>query len=171
MFCNDIKAELSYAYVHAIAAKVGCECMRTVVDRDSIDVAIKAHGLYSATSTIKGVQIDLQLKATSAFEMREHDFSFELPVKNYNDLRGKRGQPALLVVLTMPEDEQDWLLHSESGLISKDCAYWHNLKSAPPVANADTKTVRVKRCNLFSPGTLRHLMTMVSKEEELGDVL
>lgn len=41
---NDKMEELSYAYMHALAAKGGFRCVRPVPDRDSVDVQVQSRG-------------------------------------------------------------------------------------------------------------------------------
>lgn len=98
-------------------------------------------------------------------------FSFEIPIKNYDDLRANTQAPRLLVILEMPSDSGQWLLHNEDGLISRKCAYWCNLKGMPDTENLQSKTVIVSRLNLFSPESLRTLMIKASRVEDLGDGL
>lgn len=61
---NQRKEELSVAYIHAIAAKVGFSCERPKIDMDSVDVEIKAHGKLAVDSTFNSAEIKVQLKAT-----------------------------------------------------------------------------------------------------------
>src|SRR5690349_21298166 len=95
---NAVKEELSYAYVHAVAARAGCSTDRISKDYDSIDVTLRARVYRSGLvySTI----LDLQLKATAKLSITGDSFNYRLPVKNYNDLRRPdRTVPQLLVIL------------------------------------------------------------------------
>ncbi|MFU8804621.1 MAG: DUF4365 domain-containing protein [Bradymonadaceae bacterium] len=84
---NDIKEELSYAYVHAVAAKASFACERVFKDRDSVDVTIRAKGKLDEASKIFSPALDLQLKATSVGEFREEHLVYDLPMKNYDELK------------------------------------------------------------------------------------
>lgn len=165
---QQIKEQLSIAYVHAVAAYAGFAVERTDVDMDSIDVTIKGKGRLDEASILYSPKIELQLKATSSIEPDETELSFPLPIKNYDDLRVERPAiPRLLVVLVLPDDRTQWINHSAEDLIMKKCAYWLNLKGAPSSDNVTNKTVKIPICNIFSPESLRELMVKTSKEEEL----
>lgn len=75
---NDIKEELSYAYVHAVAARASFACERISKDRDSIDVTIRAQGRLHEESIFLSPSIDLQLKATSVGEFRDNHLIHDL---------------------------------------------------------------------------------------------
>lgn len=170
MFECNVKEELSYAYVHAVAARAGMGCNRIHPDLDSGEVEIRCYR-PPAVDSLYAPRIELQLKATAVDLGSETTFPYELKIKNYNDLRVKRHLPALLVVLALPKAETEWLLHGEELLISKRCAYWHNLAGAPLVDNTSTRTISISRKNIFSPDALRELMIKVSREEEIGNAL
>lgn len=69
---NDIKEELSHAYVHAVAAHAGFSFERITKDRDSIDATICAKGYLAADSNFASPKLDLQLKASSKLREEEN---------------------------------------------------------------------------------------------------
>ena len=162
-----IKENLSYAYIHAIASREGFAIARTVDDFDSVDVTIDAIGPLEPGG-VWSPQIAIQLKATSQKRRKmkmgtEEVFPFQLPMKNYEDLRKKRMVPAILVVFFMPQQARQWLSHKEAGLTTRRCAYWVNLCNQPPSANASVKTVYLPTNNVFNGATLRQLLLQSSK--------
>lgn len=162
---NQIKEELSIAYIHAIAAKVGFSCERPKIDMDSIDVEIKSHGYLSPNSTLYSPEIKLQLKATSNININDDNIHFSLPVNNYNDLRSNSMTPRLLVIFELPEDKTEWLQHSAEELIMRKCAYWVNLNGEPETSNQSTVTVKIPKQQVLSPDELYQLMLSASREE------
>jgi len=163
---NRIKEEINLAYILAIAAIKEFSTEITRVDNDSVDATICYHGyLLPEESTLFSPQIKLQLKATSQPNIIDDNIHFVLSVKNYNDLRARSGTPRFLVVLCLPEDRTDWLVHSSSKLILQKCAYFVNLKGFPETANESSVTVKVPLSNIFSPDSLYDLMLKTSKEE------
>lgn len=165
---NQVKEQLSIAYVNAVAAicKFGCELTR--IDMDSIDVSITCNGNLASDSTIRSPEIKLQLKATESLELnRDGQYPFPLSIKNYNDLRGNTLTPRLLVVLKLPDTTAGWLSHTSNDLIIRNCAYWLNLKGAPSVPNAANITVHLPSGNTFSPEALKDIMIKVSRQESL----
>jgi hypothetical protein len=108
---------MSYAYVHSVAHRAGFVVRRLGdPDYDSIDVTIESIGYIDGNTNYKrSVKLDLQLKATAVDSNGDEDISFALPLKNYNDLRdSNRAVPALLVVLFMPTDNKNWLVHDKT---------------------------------------------------------
>ena len=168
---NDIKEELSYAYVHAVASRAGFGCDRISKDRGSVDVVISANGGFPEDAVLQHAVMQMQLKATSQAVNGVPQFSFALPMKNYNELRARSLAARLLVVLLMPEDPKHWLTVDKDTLIARRCAYWCNLKGEPEVENEASRSVKVATKNIFSPEELKALMTRISRQEEIGDEL
>lgn len=163
---SDVKEQLSLAYVHAVAAHAGFSFTPSTVDRDSIDATIRARGRLAADSLLTSPALDLQLKASSVIEWDGNKFQFELSMKNYDDLRQmERALPTLLVVMVLPKDYNDWLVHDEGGLVARNCAYWVSLKGLEAGRGRRTKTITVPKKNVFSPQTLKQIMYKISKLE------
>ena len=169
MLCDtDIMEQLSYAYIRAIVAHAGFVYEATDLDRDSIDATIKAPGLVVPTSSRRGAILELQIKAHCISMQAGTTFPYRVKIKNYNDLREDCIAPRLLIVFAMPEDKTQWLLHSTENLITRDCGYWMNLNGLPAVSNTADKTVRIPKCNHFSPESLMQIMTKISMKEPIG---
>lgn len=166
LYPNDIKEELSLAYIHAVASKAGFSVEPVHKDRDSIDLHVCARGHLTQDASWSPM-LGIQAKAHVLEPLPETEFSFDLPVKNYRDLSQRCLVPRILVVLILPEDPDNWFHCSDDGLILRRCAYWRCLRGAPPVENTGTKRVRISRANAFTPEALRNLLEMVGREEEL----
>ncbi len=169
---NNIKAELSYAYMHAVASRSGCEAVVSGRHRDGagVDAVISAKDRFASDSIFTDFSIDVQLKATSGEPAIDHRgrFSHSLRLDHYNKLRDTERQSALiLVVLFLPPNPEHWLVHSADGLIARRCAYWAGLRGAPESVNQATQTVYLPSENLFSVDGLRSVMTRVSR----GDLI
>lgn len=165
---NDIKAELSYAYLHTIASQAGYCCRPgPQPDRDSVDAVISARGKMESDSPMNSPRLEFQLKATSVIQPTDERFSFELKMKNYNDFRERRYIPAYLMVLILPTNREEWVIHREEALEIRHCAYWCSLLGAPAVTNERTKTVSLLRRNVLTVEALRDLMRLASRFEEV----
>ena len=167
---QNIEAELSYAYLHAVASNAGFACEYTTRHMDSVavDAVVREEGRrLAADSVLTSFELHLQLKATYQ-PLREVDgsWSFSLPVHQYHRLRDPHLLvQRLLVVFQLPEEAEEWLRHSEDGLIAKRCAYWVSLREAPLSENATSQTVHVPRIQLLSPASLTAIMTRLSRRE------
>jgi hypothetical protein len=170
---QNIEAELSYAYLHAVASRGGFSC--TYADRHlddaSIDAIVREDGRrLAADSQLMSFEIHIQLKATYQAPIEQNGrYSYSLAVPRYDRLRRPSVQnPRLLVVLYLPPNAEDWLRHSEDGLVAMRCAYWVSLRNAPDSANSKHQTVYVSRAQILSVDSLTSLMTRFSRRQEIN---
>lgn len=168
---NDIKEQLSYAYIHAVASRAGFVFQTINLDRDSEDCRISASGKVAEDSKRTSARLELQVKATAMDKPVGDSFDYPLKMKNYNDLRAERYNPILLVVYAMPPNKADWLLHTEDGLTSRQCAYWCNLRGHPDSVNAAVQRVQIPTCNHLSSESLWKIMHRVSRLEDIGNAI
>ena len=133
---NDLRSELSYAYLHAIAAAAGCECQisQRLSDNRGIDARLMAHGELAPQPSLTQFDIYIQLKATSQNLISNHGrISFRLDREQYDKLRNINvGNSWLLVLLRLPENRTDWLGCSPEALTLRRCAYWVSLYGRQP---------------------------------------
>lgn len=149
---NDIKERLSIAYLTAVAARAGCQVSKLDVDKQSVDATVRP---------ISGgkISIDFQLKATSSTCLGEADVSFDLPIKNYDDLRDLHSTaPHYLIVFILDEDESAWLANDENALLIRRCAYWLDLRGKPETSNRHTTTVKLPRSQIFDVVALKAMI-------------
>ncbi|MGC1685382.1 MAG: DUF4365 domain-containing protein [Candidatus Acidiferrales bacterium] len=168
---NDIEAELSYAYLHAVAAaaRMGCSVTDRHLDNAGVDASLSAHDQFDADSILTDITLHVQLKATSRpTPIGDGRYSYPLEAKQYTKLRRITTVPyRILVVLFLPEDANEWLQHSQDVLSMKRCAYWVSLRGAPETGNTSSVTVRIPASQVFSPEGLWNLMVRISKQEDL----
>lgn len=157
---NDRMEALSRAYVSAIAAHAGYTVGNAQPDRDSVDIILNAGGVMRPA-------IGVQLKATTTVSVVSGEFSFPLPVKNYNDLRVPTQSPRILVVLALPGNDDEWLTHRIDKLIMKRCAYWKSLFGMPETNNIRTVSVNVDAAQIFDVAALVSLMQKSRNGESL----
>ena len=168
---NDIKEELNYAYVHAVAAHAGFSCDRPTKDRDSVDVTIRAKGKLDESSVLKSPSLDLQLKASCEPELEDGALLFDLKMKNYEELRQNALVPRLLVVMALPAEKEEWLSFTPEQLIARRCCYWHSLIEEPEVTNKTSRRVKISTEQVFSPEQLHSLLIKASRYEEIKNGL
>ena len=151
------KAELSFAYLHALAAQAGYTCQPGPrPDVDSIDAIIKS-GDRSRT------QLDVQLKATSTPRRRDDGLHFKLQEKHYNDLCADRSVPLILVVLVLPPDEAQWLECTTEALTIRRCGWWESLSGREPIG-ARSKTITIPTNRRIGPRGIKAVMAHVKGE-------
>ena len=167
---NDIESELSYSYLHAVCARVGCECRPTtrMGDNQKIDATVMGFDDYGEDA-LSPVTLLFQLKATcQPLQVRKGKIVYDLDADTYRFLRGGHSESAkFLLLLWLPEDRQKWLTIAPSMLAIRKCAYWLSLRGAPLKANTDEVRVFVPTANRFDVEALNMLLEKSSKREPL----
>lgn len=172
---QNIEAELSYAYLHAVSSRAGFSCTVSDRHRDNagVDAVVREDGRkLAANSILTSFSLEVQLKATFQTPTEiDGRYSFSLSVPRYEKLRNiHASSPRILVVLYLPENEVDWLRHSEERLVQQRCAYWVSLRNATPSANPKHQTVYIPRAQMLSSDMLTEIMIKVSRREEMNYV-
>lgn len=172
MTTQDIEAELSYAYLHAVAAKAGVDCQATnrALDNAGTDAILHVTQDFGPGAVLTDISVHVQLKATvkpPTSRDGKLGYFFE-GIDQYNRLRADTVVPShLLVVLFLPSDAEAWLRHTARQLVLKRCAYWVSLRGAPESANETGQTVYLPRDQAFSPDGLNSLLGRIARQEEL----
>lgn len=164
---DDIREQLSIAYLHAVAAHAGYAWEPTRVDRDGIDGRVCARGIVDPLATISSPSVAFQLKATTTISESGDPIRFPLKQKNYDDLRGRYAEPRYLAVLLLPAAFADWLHLDASQLVLRRCMYWRSLAGSPETGNTTSTTVEIPRANLLDVSALQRLMAAAAQEGSL----
>ncbi|WP_028031274.1 DUF4365 domain-containing protein [Gemmobacter nectariphilus] len=149
---TDREEALSRAYVAAVAAGAGYVTAEQDFDRDGVDVQIRAGGSMRPS-------LDIQLKATiNLGQPTNEEFRYALKRRNYDLLRGQTMVPRILVVLSLAEEEANWLTVTAEELIMRRCAFWTNLTGFPETQNSESVTISLNYNNRFDVDALKRLM-------------
>ncbi len=158
------KEQFSRVYVRAVATVAGYTLYEPEVDDDSIDLGIAGR---AASGFPCPPRIELQLKCTSG-PLSSEEMIYRLERKNYDDLRlDDLIVPRILVVLSVPREESEWLQQTEAELSMRRCAYWTSLRGRKSAARAGKVTIRVPRANPFTVACLCDLMRRAAHKEPL----
>ena len=158
---------LSRAYIHAIAGRCGMSCGSPEFDY-GIDMTVLEIEHQDGQYTETGFRIDIQVKSCTTSLVTESSILYDLDVRTYALLRGSPALfPKILVLLVLPENEEDWTIQDEDGLTLRRCAYWISLRGMPKTSNVKTIRVTIPRANIFSTLALRELMNKVRAGEPL----
>jgi hypothetical protein len=169
----ESESELSYAYLHAVAARAGmsCEVSGRHADTMGIDAIIRASERFANDSLFTDLALDVQLKATATEPSRNAGriSYFMKGVERYDKLRSETvTPPRILVVLFLPADRDEWMKWSKEELAVRKCAWWTSLRGAPETQNSSGQTVYLPENQCLGPEELREIMTRLSREEELN---
>lgn len=161
MELNDQKAEFSHAWLYAVAAAAKLRYTRgPSPDDDSVDAVLAARGLVGS---VRSPSLRVQLKCTGCSRHAPPP-SFDLPIKNYDDMRPTDLQtPHILVVLEVPNDLSWWTRQKGDYLALRRCAYWASVRGAPPTSNLDTIAVPIVRSQQVTPASLQAIMLAIGK--------
>jgi hypothetical protein len=169
---NNIESELSYVYLHAVAAKAGvaCEVAGRHEDNAGVDAKLTGWGPFPGGGYRTEIDIKVQLKATIQTPVETDG---KLPyffngVAQFDDLRlDTVSTPRLLVVLFLPEAPAEWLTLTEDALLLRKCAYWLSLRGAPATTNKTGQTIYLPKKQIFDPAALLGLMSRLSHNKVL----
>jgi Domain of unknown function (DUF4365) len=145
-----LKEQFSVTYLRAVAYAAGAVVDEPRVDRDSIDVFIRAMGQVGPK---RSPSVDAQLKCHTGGPDEQGELVYDLKIKNYRDLIPTNHLvPRILIVVCVPDDVADHAKWTPEQLELRRCGYWKYLGGQPAVPN-ETK-VRVKLTEPLSPDAL-----------------
>ena len=164
MELSQRKEQYSSAFLRAVTSVAGYTLAKPDVDDDSIDWIIASRG--GVASLFRRPRLEVQLKCSARDLMRGEHLHFPLSLKNYDDLRDEHVLvPRILIIMTVPDETNDWLIQSDDSITVRHCGYWMSLYGLPATKNTDTVTVRVPREQVFTPAALGDIMRRVNAKE------
>ena len=138
------KEDLQFAYLSALCASADIDIERKIHDNDSADAEIRK--IMSINGERMRCIINIQLKCSASrnnCRISDEAVVYDLPVKNYDDLR-LQGEPMLLMLLVLPENENA-VLWTEEELLMKGTMYYKNLMGEKPVSNTETIAIKFSK--------------------------
>lgn len=172
---NHQMESLARAYIQAVVGRCGMMCSRSEFDYgidvkvQDVSVRMDHHGGIVVPRYIEsGHTLAFQAKSTTEAIIEETTVVYDLEAKTYNDLQDPdAGEPRFLVLLVLPEDQDEWLNITEEQLSLRRCVYWHSLKGQPFTTNTSTIRIRIPRTNIFDVDALRTMMERRRNGEDL----
>ena len=159
MTIDDQKEQFSFAYARAVAAAAKVAVSEPSVDDDSVDLEFRMKGGGGA---FRSPQLGAQVKCTESANVHQDHIAYALKLKNYEELRPTNLLvPRILIVVTVPDNLNDWLNHSEEELAMRKCGYWVSLRGMAATANTTNVTVHLPRNNHFTVAQLTQIMQRI----------
>jgi hypothetical protein len=155
---SDLQSEFSLAYVRAVAhaAGLGVQEAGRLMDGHGVDLL-----LYRTDAQGLRWEFRAQVKSWTGTPFGD-PFPYDLRAKNYNDLAQLLQQvPIVLLLVVVPSDPADWVVHSEQELLLRHCGYWLSLRGSEPTVNEHTVRVLVPRSQVFDVAAASHLWDRV----------
>jgi hypothetical protein len=154
MDLNTRKDHFSRAVVRAIAAAAGIGASVPELDQNSEDIEFAAPD----TDDGPGPKLAGQLKCSQNIDPSGDSFPYDLPIKNYNELRwpaSKLYVPRVLILVHVPVEPADWFSCDPEQIVMRRCAYWMNLAGREAVDNVASVRVHVPTEQVFDVSALR----------------
>lgn len=159
--------EISICYFSAIAAKSNTTFNINRRDEDSSDATVtKTILLSDGTKVFASLffQIKSVYSKRNYFWNRDGNLVYKLNVKNYRDLITPSATPRFLVVMILPENNEDWVNVTIDQMILKKCMYYVSLSGLSPTESQSTVDVVLPKENIFNCNSLENLL-LKSMEE------
>jgi hypothetical protein len=164
---NNRSAELSHAYLHALAASAGfsCSCDENRDPDGSCTTArLNIREELDPQSSLREFSLEFHLLAIIGQPAPVRSkVPCALEVDRYDRLRNTTAVvPRFMALLCLPEDPDSCLTLCAEDLIARRCARWLCLQGAPETSNRVETTVRVPVWNVLTPEALREIARRVS---------
>lgn len=156
---------LSQAFVHALAGVAGINIATRPMFDYGIDGTFYPVKIVGGERVPTGFPVDFQMKATTRWEFKNDTVVYDLEARTHRLLTDREpGQVlAILILLCLPDDPNNWLDGCEEHLLLKNCCYWYR-PEGPPTQNASSVRIWIPRANLLTPGSLKSIMELARKE-------
>lgn len=154
---------LGRAYIHAVAAAAGVNYSLGAEFDYGFDGHFRPVRLRGHRIVETGIPLAFQLKCSGSWTMDEENVSYALKSKNYNDLvtRAPEAEGAILILMCLPEEQDQWVTISEEEIVLRRCCYYATLAGDPVPNENSTKTIQIPRSNLL---TAENLLVVLEQE-------
>ena len=117
---------------------------------------------------IRSPRLDLQIKSTAQGALGKGQFGYQLPLKNYDDLRHEDYlAPRILVVVFMPEIADRVLSQTHASLSMRHCGYWLSLRGMSDYAGrGDKVTIKVLKKQRFDGDAITKIMKRIAEGDQ-----
>jgi hypothetical protein len=159
---TDFMEALQQSYVRAVAAAAGCVIDGKPEIDEGVDLTLRH---TSKAHNGDGVaRLEVQLKATSAF-VHKTTTCVSAPMTRDRFNYFATVDPSvnkIVVILSMPAQQQYWTYARPKGLTIHHCAYWVNLAGLSPVMT-ETTTVHAPLSQVFDDIALCDMMERIGR--------
>ncbi|MDD5327956.1 MAG: DUF4365 domain-containing protein [Phycisphaerae bacterium] len=164
------KEWMSLAYLRAICAQAGLNIRDWKFD-NGIDLNVGSSKPIGSNG-IANVFLALQLKATERWKVEgDGHIKYDLPIKNYNQLRRESLCPQYLVLFALPSGVGNWIkyqfehINHEHVVEMRHMAYYLSLLGQPAVENTETIRIDIPVKNKLTAEVLINLYQAFAKAQ------
>ena len=149
------KELLQRAYISAIAATAG---VNVHINKAEFDYGIDGHfSMIRQTDSgdlFEDGKLEFQMKASTEVTVRKKYITYKLDAKTHRKLIQRACEPAMLILLVLPKEQDQWLTLNQDAMIVQKCCYWHFLVGESPTKNSSKKTIHFPIDNVLTPKTV-----------------
>ncbi|UBF26201.1 DUF4365 domain-containing protein [Kovacikia minuta CCNUW1] len=164
---QHIAEALSRVYVRAISGRTGLNLAIREYDY-GVDGSFDEVVIRQNRRVESGFSLSFQLKASTLWQLDSTQVIYDLEAKTYNDLVFRRSMraatPCILILLTLPNDSEQWLICEEAQLRLQGNCYWEYLSGSLSENRASVR-IRIPRSQRLTPESLLALMQNVKTGE------
>lgn len=155
------KEQFQIGYLRAVAAAAGC-VVAGVPEVDEGEDIILTHRSARHQNGDKTAYLGVQLKATSQFIDSTLDYvESNMRWDRYDVFRSLNPSiPRIVIIMSLPENQADWITASHGFLAVRHCSYWVNLAGAPE-RRGERPKFRAPKTNVFDDAALCGIMERV----------
>lgn len=164
------KESLSRAFVHAVAGRAGVNCTGERAFDYGIDGTFRPVTVRGNRRIENSFPLDYQIKATINWTIEDTNIGYHLESKTYNDLvtRDLDGVGAVLILLCLPLEDENWVEFSEDYMTLRRCCYYTVLSGDPVGNEHSTRKILIPRTNIFTADSLRELLE-AERQRKMGE--
>jgi hypothetical protein len=153
---------LQIGYLRAVAAAAGCVVAGSPEVDEGVDFILSHRSVKHSSGPT--AYLAVQLKSTTQFALDSSSYiSSNMRQDRYDEFRSPhKTMHQIAVVMSLPQQQSDWIAASGEFLTVRHCSYWVNLAGAP-ASNAARPSFRAPLSNIFDDVALCGIMERIGR--------
>ena len=151
------KEELQRACFRAVVAQSGASFYIPNYDCGADYVLTTPYVNQRGRTAPTAKMVFCQLKASQDCSIQNNAIAYELDAEAYNKFAELAGVLAILVLLHLPKNEEEWLTIDQTAMCIRNCCYWYEVPKEITLNNS-TITVKIPLAQVFDPPAVHRLL-------------
>lgn len=142
---TEMMESFQEAYVRGVAAAAGCVVYGKPEIDEGVDIVL-THRADIHLIGDKTAHLEIQMKSSADGPIENGEYiSATLRRSRYDDFRAENiTVNKIVVILHMPENQEEWVTLGDTALSLHHLAYWVNLQGLPAIADPEQKSITVR---------------------------
>jgi len=161
---------LCLSHIYAVAGMAGVNLSVSHVFDYGVDGQFTPVVARNGRLVNSGYPLDFQAKATINWELGDGNIIYDLEAKTYNDIVSRTAAETtlILILLCLPQTQNEWHGATCDETILRHCCYWHTF-TGEVTDNSRSKRIFIPRSNLLTADSLTELLA-TERERRQGQV-